>query len=357
MLAEEEGELRLEPPATLATGALSGLPADGLLARLMSENKGVIDGKILPALVQEELTPTEAAWLDGGQALYWLPLVVDGRLWGVLLLGPQSNGRLLSGEDRRVLRHVAHQAALAPANIYLADILRASRAELARAHSELLLVREEERQQLAWALHDGPIQNLLAIGHRLAMLTRQLPHKAEEVAQLRQDIIGEVNLLREMYSQLRPGVLDELGLFQALRALVTPPTPPPRPAATWVPLEEPISTEVEALEMALYYDSIWSRHEEPWDIDTWRTEPGRIDVREYASLAEVEQERRDAGKPAGGSFGPDAGAPDAGGVWRITIKGQVQIGLARPGNTFESVTYIIAKGTGNLLSIGGEFVE
>jgi signal transduction histidine kinase len=219
LLAEEEGELRLEPPATLATGALSGLPADGLLAHLLSANKDVIDGKILPALIQGELRPSEAAWLGGEQAAYWLPLVVDGRLWGVLLLGPYASGRPLSGEDRRVLRHVAHQAALAAANIYLADTLRASRAELARAHSELLLVREEERQQMAWALHDGPIQNLLAIGHRLAMLARQLPHKAEEVAQLRQDIIGEVNLLREMYSQLRPGVLDELGLFQALRAL------------------------------------------------------------------------------------------------------------------------------------------
>jgi hypothetical protein len=137
----------------------------------------------------------------------------------------------------------------------------------------------------------------------------------------------------------------------------TPGAPLPRPAATWVPLEELISTEVEALEMALYYDSVLSRHEEPWDIDTWRTDPERIDVREYASLAEVAQERRDAGKSTGMRV-PDAGVPpDAGGVWRITIKGQVQIGLARPGDTFESVTYIISKRTGNLLSITGEFVE
>jgi hypothetical protein len=136
----------------------------------------------------------------------------------------------------------------------------------------------------------------------------------------------------------------------------TPGAPPPRPAATWVPLDEPISTEVEALEMALYYDSVWISHEEPWDVNTWRTDPGRIDVREYANLAEVAQERLDTGKSAG-FLGPDAGAPDAGGVWLITIKGKLQIGLARTGDTFESVTYIISKRTGNLLSITGEFVE
>jgi len=216
----EDGSLHMEPPSELPVSP-HALPGDGTLARALARRRGPIATAELRALLaREHLTPAEASWLRNVAVETWLPLARAGELLGVLLLGPRPGGNLLDGQDRRILRSVAYQAALAAENVRLADALRASRAELARAHGQLILAREDERRQLGWSLHDGPIQYLTAISHRLAALGAQVEARAPELAELRWAVVEQIRTLRQLYAQLRPGTLDELGLRGALRTLV-----------------------------------------------------------------------------------------------------------------------------------------
>jgi hypothetical protein len=142
----------------------------------------------------------------------------------------------------------------------------------------------------------------------------------------------------------------------SLTGSIPPPTPPPTPTPgppppimTPEPLDNPISSEAEALEWAMYYDTDWSSHTKAWDADTLHREPGRIQVQAFDSRME---EIRDARRPV--DIPPESPA-ERGPVWRITIQGEVRVsmlGMGAPKNaTYDGVTYVIATNTGYLLSI------
>lgn len=107
------------------------------------------------------------------------------------------------------------------------ELLVAQRAlHEAQADRALLLDRtisrgEEERVRIATELHDGPVQRLAALGYlleRSARLTRRgdgggLMLVDEALSELG----GEIEGLRRLMADLRPPVLDESGLENALR--------------------------------------------------------------------------------------------------------------------------------------------
>jgi two-component system NarL family sensor kinase len=107
------------------------------------------------------------------------------------------------------------------------ELLVAQRAlREAQADRALLLDRtisrgEEERVRIATELHDGPVQRLAALGYlleRSARLTRRgdgggLMLVDEALGELG----GEIEGLRRLMADLRPPVLDESGLENALR--------------------------------------------------------------------------------------------------------------------------------------------
>jgi hypothetical protein len=111
----------------------------------------------------------------------------------------------------------------------------------------------------------------------------------------------------------------------------------------------PIETAAEAVEMALYYDigrSVWK---EAWSAETLKTDPGRVQVKEFASRG---AESADAGR--GEEYSAEQEA-DAGGVWRVTIRGEVQVAMigmgVDPNAWYDGVTYVVSKRTGNLLAV------
>ncbi|HEC63468.1 MAG TPA: sensor histidine kinase, partial [Candidatus Acetothermia bacterium] len=82
---------------------------------------------------------------------------------------------------------------------------------LSRLSAKLLSTREEERRQLAGRLHDELGQTLAAARWALAAGS---PQEADQ-------LLGQaVELLRDLARELRPPLLDELGLEPALRHLV-----------------------------------------------------------------------------------------------------------------------------------------
>jgi signal transduction histidine kinase len=85
--------------------------------------------------------------------------------------------------------------------------------------------QETERARLARELHDGPVQSLIALGHRAEMAQRSVGRDQAKQAQalleeLRQTARDTVQELRRLISALRPVYLEDLGFAPALQALI-----------------------------------------------------------------------------------------------------------------------------------------
>jgi len=100
------------------------------------------------------------------------------------------------------------------------DALRRSLDELRALAGRLQSVREEERTRVARQIHDELGQALTAIKLESASLIRELPGeakqqsiRAESIAKLADETIRAV---RKISTELRPGILDDLGLAAAV---------------------------------------------------------------------------------------------------------------------------------------------
>jgi signal transduction histidine kinase len=100
-------------------------------------------------------------------------------------------------------------------------------ADLADARGLLGASRETERLRLARELHDGPVQDLLAISYQLAGGNRAkrgvdgAARTALAPDVLRGEVLAVVRQLRGMIGELRPPGLQELGLVAALEGYLT----------------------------------------------------------------------------------------------------------------------------------------
>ena len=85
--------------------------------------------------------------------------------------------------------------------------------------------QESERARLALELHDGAVQELIALGQRLEMARRMIERgEAESARALLDDLrtrqVTTVEELRRIIGDLRPVYLDDLGFLPALEMLV-----------------------------------------------------------------------------------------------------------------------------------------
>jgi len=157
-------------------------------------------------------------------------------------------------------------------------------------------------------------------------------------------------------------------LFVALLALSTPavsadlfsrfqPTPAPTAtpgvaplSPTAVPLNRPLAAKDQALAQALIIDANMATWENPWSLTTLNTEPDRISIDSFKSRTE-----ESAASGYNEWFAPEIEA-NAGAVWRIAIKGNVQLRLLGQNpetadTVYSGVTYVISQRTGRLLSV------
>ena len=122
-------------------------------------------------------------------------------------------------DDERLEELVGQRtAALSNANRHLVDSGWRRRQLLDRA----VKAAEGERARLAANLHDGPVQRLAAIGlildrSRLRLDREDCAGAAELVERARSGLGEEVRGLRQIMTELRPPVLDQGGLEEAVR--------------------------------------------------------------------------------------------------------------------------------------------
>ena len=85
-----------------------------------------------------------------------------------------------------------------------------------RLLEKLIHAQEEERKRIARELHDGVGQSLNSLVLGLSTLAAETGDQAAHIDELRHATLETLTAVRQMSRQLRPSVLDDLGLADAL---------------------------------------------------------------------------------------------------------------------------------------------
>ena len=88
--------------------------------------------------------------------------------------------------------------------------------------SQILRVQEDERKRIAMQLHDDVTQSLLVIANRVHSLLNSSSHKIDrnvQIESINKDIMTLTKDIKRISTDLRPTILDNMGLFPALRWL------------------------------------------------------------------------------------------------------------------------------------------
>jgi signal transduction histidine kinase len=99
------------------------------------------------------------------------------------------------------------------------ETLRETDEQRRRLLDHVVRVAEEERQRIANDVHDDPVQNLVALKMRLELLVKAHPAN-EDMARAKIAVEGVLHSMRHLMFDLRPPVLDEAELDDALRYLL-----------------------------------------------------------------------------------------------------------------------------------------
>lgn len=131
--------------------------------------------------------------------------------------------RDFSERDIRFLRLTASLVAEAIEHANLFGALADKESALEALVRTTIEAQEEERRRVATEIHDGVTQQLVSIWYRLQACRRALPEdpgRAEHELVAARDLVdGALEEARSAIYDLRPALLDDLGLSPSLRAL------------------------------------------------------------------------------------------------------------------------------------------
>jgi signal transduction histidine kinase len=148
------------------------------------------------------------------------PLRARGRSLGVLSVGA-GGVHAFDAADLDLLAAVGQQIGVALENARLWDELRQKERMRGELLAQAIRAQEEERRRVARELHDGIGQSLNALVFGLNAISTALdqgaPIVTSLVARLRLSASETVKELQEIIYDLRPSLLDDLGLCRALR--------------------------------------------------------------------------------------------------------------------------------------------
>jgi PAS domain S-box-containing protein len=151
-----------------------------------------------------------------------LPLRARDQLIGVLeVYGPQT---LAEKDTAEVLSSLANQAAGALENARLYEELAERERELHDLLGRMLTAQEEDRRRVAYEVHDGLTQLVIAAHQRLQVLAKNIQSASAKDKEMLEQAVEFVRQAvaeaRRVIADLRPTTLDDLGLRPALSALV-----------------------------------------------------------------------------------------------------------------------------------------
>jgi signal transduction histidine kinase len=260
-VAEEVGRLlpagyahlgRYDPDRTLTTLAAWGAATVGFPV----DSRRILEGNNLGTLVLDTGRPARidhyadasgpvgaAARAAGLRSAVATPIIVEGRLWGLIAAGSILEQPMPADAEAR-LASFTELVATAVAN---AD----SRAKLMASRARIVAAADETRRRIERDLHDGTQQRLVSLG--LAARTAAADVAAGRgdprayLARIAAGLADAAAELQEVSRGIHPAILSERGLGPALRTLA-------RRSAVPVDLEVTADARYpEPVEVAAYY--------------------------------------------------------------------------------------------------------
>jgi len=190
------------------------------LGRGIAGRIGASRGPLIVHDVPNEEIFSPALRARGLQSLLGVPLLVEGKLSGVLHVGTLQS-REFTDEDARLLQLVADRLALAIDRASLYERVVEHEAQLRTLVGRLLATQEEERRRVAYDVHDGLAQVAASAYQHLQVFADDFPPHApaarKELDRALELALRTVREARRVIAGLRPAALDDLGLAAALR--------------------------------------------------------------------------------------------------------------------------------------------
>jgi PAS domain S-box-containing protein len=189
---------------------------NGLSGRILSEG--------LPMIVDDYSTldlsgiqgMSAAEMRSSAQSVMGVPLRIGDKNVGVLNV-TSVHPRQFTQDELKLLLVVADRVVPAIERARLVETVRADGERLKALSARLLTAQEEERRRLAVELHDDLGQVLTAVKINLQSLERTRDTDSVHLSSALASVDRAMERVRDLALDLRPSVLDDLGLPAALR--------------------------------------------------------------------------------------------------------------------------------------------
>lgn len=179
----------------------------------------------------------------GFQSAVGAPVIVDGRVWGALIVASNSPESLPRDTEQRI-GDFADLVATAIANAE-------TRAELTASRARIVAAADEARRRFERDLHDGAQQRVVSLGLELRGIEASVPPDQHalraQISRVVSHLAAIAADLREISRGIHPAVLSRGGLGPAINALA-------RRCPVPVTVDVTVSARLpEPVEVAAYY--------------------------------------------------------------------------------------------------------
>ena len=162
---------------------------------------------------------------EGLKSLLVTGMFFGTKLIGVLALSSLSRSRSFSRDEIQLSQTIASQIAVALENARLMQMVRVHTHELKELSFQLMQAQEIERKRISQEMHDHVGQMLQAIKMNLDQIKRKLTSEPQMLEETENWFIDTEELLsltiddiRKLIFDLRPSILDDFGLYSALKS-------------------------------------------------------------------------------------------------------------------------------------------
>jgi PAS domain S-box-containing protein len=187
----------------------------GLMGKGLANHEAVILESVTK---KTKLTAHRAP--EGMKLAVSVPITVKDRLIGAFNVASYVSTTFDPGKVQLLLT-IGNHIGVVIENAMLMDSLKHHERDLQILSSEIIKAQEEERKRISRELHDEASQALVAAKINLEMIEKRLPPDLEEVATSLAEtsslLVRTLENLRRLARDLRPSILDDLGLIPTLR--------------------------------------------------------------------------------------------------------------------------------------------
>lgn len=199
-------------------------PGEGMVGRvLVSREPYMSNDLVADPYSHKELVVT----YDTHSAVCTPILDAQGEVIAVFSMHDKMDGMPFNHADQELFTALSPLAAIAIQNARAYHKIRAAETGLSNSFTQIRAlaarvesIREQERTHIARELHDVLGQALTALKYDLASISERLPKRDRQVRQrasaMSEQIDETIRTVRRLSSELRPGILDDLGLAAAI---------------------------------------------------------------------------------------------------------------------------------------------